>query len=99
MRESIVPISEQLQKNPDPCVRELDDEWEVTVDFGDVRPRDEVWTTSALLIGSGGGITRLEGELRGDNIPEPVPSVLEIGFEVEKRPMKRSDVEPYLDAR
>ena len=97
--KSMVPIAQQLQKNPDPCVRELDDGWEVTVDFGDVRPRDEVWTTSTLLIGSGGGITKLEGEIRGDNIPEPVPSLLEIGFEVEKRLMERSDVEPYLDAR
>ena len=97
--ESIVPLSQQHQSNPDPCVQELDDGWEITIDFGDVRPRDEVWTTSALLIGSGGGIAKLEGQLRGDNIPEPVPWVLTISFEVEKRPMERSDVEPYLEAR
>ena len=97
--ESIVPISQQLRSNPDPCVRELDDKWEITIDFGDVRPREKIWTTSSLFIGSRNGITRLEGELQGDNIPKPIPCVLEISFEVEQRPMERSDVEPYLDDR
>ena len=98
-RASIVPLAQQLQSNPDPCVQELADRWEVTIDFGDVRPSEEVWTTSALLIGPGNGTTRLEGELQGDNIPEPIPCVLEVSFEVEERPMERSDVEPYLDSR
>ena len=52
-----------------------------------------------MFIGSGGGITKLEAELRGDNIPEPVSCVLEINFQVEQRPMKKSEVEPYLDGR
>lgn len=95
--ESIAPISQQLRSNPDPCVRELDDKWEITIDFGDVRPREKIWTTSSLFIGSRNGITRLEGELQGDNISEPIPCVLEISFEVEQRPMERSDVDPYLD--
>ena len=93
---SIAPLASQLQSNPDPRVRELDDRWEITIDFGDIRPRDEVWTDSALFIGSRGGVTRLEGELRGDNIPEPIPCRLEIRFEVKKRPMERTDVKPYL---
>ena len=95
--ESIIPLEEQLRGRHDPRVRKLNDKWEVVVDFGDVRPQDEVWTDSALFIGSGGGIAKLEGELRGDNIPEPVRCVLEINIQVEKRPMKRSDVEPHLD--
>ena len=94
--ESVIPLEQQL-RGIDPRVRKLNDKWEVIVDFGDVRPQDEVWTDSALFIGSGGGNTKLEGELRGDNIPEPVSCVLEINFQIEKRPMKRSDVEPYLD--
>ena len=98
-RASIVPLAQQLQSNPDPCVQELADRWEVTIDFGDVRPREEIWTTSALLIGPRNGITRLEGKLQGDNIPEPISCILEINFEVEVRPMERSDVEPYLDSR
>ena len=93
----IVSIAEQLQSNPDPCVQRVAGGWEITIDFGDVRPRDEVWTTSALFIGAREGITKLKGELRGDNIPEPISCVLEISFEVEERPMKRSDVEPYLE--
>ena len=94
--EPIVPLQRQL-RDIDPQVRKLNDNWEIIVDFGDVRPQDEVWTDSALFIGSAGGITKLEGELRGDNIPEPVSCVLEINFQVEKRPMNRTDVEPYLD--
>ena len=95
--ESIIPLEQQLRGRHDPQVRKLNDKWEVVVDFGDVRPQDEVWTDSALFIGSAGGITKLEGELRGDNIPEPVSCVLEINIQVEKRPMKRTDVEPYLE--
>ena len=97
--ERIVPLAQQIRSTPDPCVKKLAEGWEITIDFGDVRPRDEVWTTTELLIGSSGGITKLEGELRGDNIPEPIPCALEISFEVKQRPMERSDVEPHLDAR
>ena len=96
---SMVPLSQQFRSDPDPCVRELDDRWEITIDFGDVRPREEIWTTNLLFIGSGNGITRLEGKLQGDNIPEPIPCVLEVSFEVKQRPMERSDVEPYLDKK
>ena len=87
-----------LEGHPDPFVQELSDRWEISIDFGDVRPREKVWTTSELLIGSRKGIIKLEGELQGDNIPDPISCVLEANFEVEKRPMQESDVEPYLDA-
>ena len=96
---STVPLSQQLRNDPDPRVRELDDRWEITIDFGDVRPREDIWTTNPLFIGAKNGITRLEGKLQGDNIPEPIPCVLEVSFEVKQRPMERSDVEPYLDDR
>ena len=91
--------AQQFHRDPDPCVQKLADGWKITIDFGDISPHDEVWTTSPLLIGSGGGITKLEGELRGDNIPEPISCVLEINFDVKVRAMEKSDVEPYLDAR
>ena len=95
---SIVPLASQLQISSEPRVKELDDRWEITIDFGDVRPCDEVWTTSELFIGSmSDRITRLEGELRGDNIQQPSLSALEIRFEVEQRPMERADVKKYLD--
>ena len=89
--------AQQFRRDPDPCVQKLADGWEITIDFGDISPHDEVWTTSKLFIGSGGGITKLEGELRGDNIPEPIPCLLEINFDVKERPMEKSDVAPYLD--
>ena len=93
----IVPLAQQLQSNPDPCVQKIADGWKVTIEFGYIRPRDEVWTTSELFIGSSGGITELKGELRGDNISEPVPCVLKINFKVKQRSMEREDIEPYLD--
>lgn len=93
----IVPLAQQLQSNPDPGVQKIADGWEITIDFGDIRPRDEVWTTSELFIGSSGGITELKGELRGDNISEPVPCILKINFKVIQRSMKIKDIEPYLD--
>ena len=91
------PTHSTFPGKSDPHVNELADRWEITIDFGDVRPREEVWTTSALLIGARKGITRLEGELQGDNIPEPISCVLEVNFEVEKRPMEVTDVEPHFE--
>lgn len=96
IRDSIVPLAEQVRLMPDPTVKELPDRWEITIDFGDVRPRDEVWTSSELLIGSIGGVSTLKGKLLGDNLPEPILCALEINFEVKRRPMEVSDVEPYL---
>ena len=46
------------------------------VDFGDVRPRDEAWTTNGLFIGSIiPSIVSLQGELRGDNLPDEVDPI------------------------
>ena len=64
---------------PDPCVKMFDDRWEVTVECGDVRPHDEVWTTSPLFLGSlSGQRVALVGELRGDNLANPVRCRLEV---------------------
>ena len=41
---------------------------------------------------------RLEGELIGDNVPEPISCALEICFEVERREMRMVDVEQHLDS-
>ena len=79
-------------------VKDLDGRWEITVDFGDIRPSQEIWATKPLYVGArktGGG--SLEGKLIGDNLPEPIRCRLEVRFEVEERAMKRSDVEPFLD--
>ena len=38
----------------------------------------------------------MKGELRADNLPEPIACTLPIEFDVSRRPMEREDVEPYL---
>ena len=84
--------------DPDLNVREYDNWWEIDIDFGDVRPRDEVWTTSSLFVGStNSGFARLEGELKGDNLPNPIKCELDIRFDVNRRPMDVEDVQPYLN--
>ncbi len=78
-------------------VREYIDRWEIEIDFGDVRPRDEAWTTNGLFIGSTyPGVVSLQGELRGDNLPEPIKCELEVQVEVDRRAMELKDVAPYL---
>ena len=79
-------------------VEDYGSEWEITVDFGDIRPRQEIWTTKTLYVGaSNADRASLEGQLLGDNLPEPIRCKLDIRFEVEERAMRRSDVEPFLD--
>ena len=86
------------QSRVDPSVDEHDDRYSITVDFGDIRPGDDIWTTSPplLLTAPVSGIVELKGELRADNLPEPIPCTLPIAFDVSFRPMERGDVEPYL---
>ena len=79
-------------------VREYADRWEIDIDFGDVRPRDEAWTSNGLFIGSiNSGVVNLQGELRGDNLPEPIKCDLEVQVEVERRAMAIDDIAPYWD--
>ena len=96
--ESIVSIAEQLRINPNPCVQDYEENWEVTIEFGDVRPRDDVWTTTPILIGAADSKEdiKLEGWLRGDNLPEPITCTLEVNLEVTKRSMKIADVKQYM---
>lgn len=86
-----------VDRSPD--LREHCDKWELSVEFGDIRPRETLWSDGCFFVGSTGnrGVS-LEGELLGDNIPHPVSCMLEISFEVETRPMVVDDVWPYLTA-
>ena len=94
-------FSESMLRSPDDInlkVREYVDRWEIEIDFGDVRPRDEAWTTNGLFIGSiNSGVVSLRGELRGDNLPEPIKCDLEVQVEVERRAMAINDIAPYWD--
>lgn len=83
---------------PNAEVQEYDDRWEITIDFGDIRPQQKVLTTSPLYFGSVTSATLvLDGQLFGDNLPEPVACSLKIQFEVEQRELTKDDVAPYLD--
>lgn len=80
-----------------PDVRVLEDRSELTIDFGDVRPGDEVWTDYPVLVGANAdGTSSVDGELRGDNIPKPLSCRLDIAHSVERRPMEREDVWPLI---
>lgn len=78
-------------------LQEYEDKWAITIDFGDIRPHDDVWTSSSLWFGSKNPTSvRLEGKLLGDNLPEPIKCTLDIRFEVERRPVNlEEDILPY----
>lgn len=86
-----------VDRSPD--VREHCDKWELSVEFGDIRPRETLWSDGCFFVGSTSsrGVS-LEGELLGDNIRHPISCALEIAFEVERRAMVVDDVWPYLNA-
>ena len=84
-------------ENPSLSVMDFDEYWEVVIDFGDIRPHDEVWTDSCLFVGSTiPGVLLLRGALRGDNLPDPIKCELEVQVGVECRQMGIDDVTPYL---
>ena len=94
------PILDMVSRNnddPEAEITEMRDIWEIVVDFGDVRPRDEVWSDTVLYAGSTRpGTISLRGELRGDNLPEPLKCELELHIDVDRRPMTVDDMTPYL---
>ena len=94
-------LSESMFRSPqdiDLNVQEYADRWEIEIDFGDLRPRDEAWTTNGLFIGSmNSGVISLQGELRGDNLPEPLMCELDVQVVVERRAMGVADIATYLD--
>ena len=98
LHRNIRPIAEQIRRDPDPCVKVYKSYTEVTIEFGDVRPRDEIWSTTPILLGARDeGTMILDGELRGDNLPNPIPTKLEASLQVDVRPMEIEDVEWSLE--
>ena len=98
MSSHLAEVSPHGEDVPALSVRDFDNRWEITLDFGDVRPRDEVWTDRALFLGSTNcGTICLEGEFRGDNLPEPIECNLKVHVDVKRRPMQIEDVTPYLE--
>lgn len=85
-------------QKPETYLEDRNNEWEIVVEFGDIRPRETVWMTDPLWFGcTHPTLAKLEGQLFGDNLREPTPCSLEIQFEVEQRPMTEDDAAPYLD--
>ena len=100
LHRNIRPIVEQLRRDLDPSVQAYKRYTEVTVDFGDIRPHDEIWSTTPILLGAlEEGTIVLDGELRGDNLPSPIPCRLEAKLRVEVRPMEYEDVQRCLGNR
>ncbi len=95
---SLPEFAPHVDDDPSSYITEFEGGWRIVVDFQDVRPRDEVWTDTVLFVGATHpGVMSLRGELRGDNLPDPVKCELEIPIVVERRPMTVDDVAPYLD--
>ena len=93
---SFSPIIRRDDNSVDIAVKDLIDYWEITIEFGDIRPREVVWTNESIFVGStSSGSIILVGELLGDNLPDPIQCDLELQVEVEHRAMTLADVLPY----
>ena len=91
--ELMLPTGDEVE----PEVKRFRDRWEISVDFGDVRPRETVFTHSPIYLFSGvSAALELHGDLFADNLPEPAPCSLEVYLSVEQRRMKHDDAFPYL---
>ncbi|MYC24290.1 MAG: ATP-binding protein [Gammaproteobacteria bacterium] len=78
--------------DPEADLYESAEDWQVIIDFGDIRPGEIVYMGSPLWFGSScSHIARLEGELIGDNIPNPIEVALDIQFDTKRRPMTKED--------
>ena len=89
----MLPTGDEVE----PVVERFRDRWEISVEFGDVRPRETVFTHSPIYLFSGvSAAVELRGSLFADNLPEPAPCSLEVDLRVEQRPMERDDALPYL---
>ena len=89
----MLPTGDEVQAE----FRRSRDRWEISVDFGDIRPRETVFTHSNLwLAATVSSVVELRGDLFADNLPEPIQCSLEVRFRVEQRRMERDDALPYL---
>ena len=89
----MLPTGDEVQAQ----FRRSHDRWEISVDFGDIRPQETVFTESPIwLAAASSSIVELRGGLFADNLPEPIQCSLEVRFRVEQRRMERDDALPYL---
>ena len=89
----MLPTGDEVE----PQVQRVRDRWEISVDFGDIRPRETVFTHSPIWLAAAvSSVVELSGDLFADNLPEPIQCSLEVHCRVEQRPMERDDALPYL---
>ena len=92
-RDLMLPTGDEVQAK----FRRSRDRWEISVDFGDIRPRETVFTHRNLwLAATVSSVVELRGDLFADNLPEPIQCSLKVRFRVEQRRMERDDALPYL---
>ena len=101
-RNANLPDPCQLQQHPnvddvDLFIRKYGDHYEITVDFGDVRPQDQALLLEPIWIHSRQS-QRIElvGQLRADNLPTPVTCSLDVSFNVQPRPVEIGDLQPFF---
>ena len=83
---------------PEVEIHEFSDRWEIEVDFGDIRPHEEMWLDRPLWFGAKTATTAiLDGILLGDNLENGVPYRLDVQFTFQRRPMTFEDAKPFLD--
>ena len=89
----MLPTGDEVQAQ----FRRSRDRWEISVDFGDIRPRETVFTHSPIWLAVAvSSVVELRGDLFADNLPEPIQCSLEVRFRVEQRRMERDDAPSYL---
>ncbi len=97
--ESLIPSMMNLRsihsREPRISACKNDGKWTIEIEvIENVRPKEEVWISTMLLVGSNISKTiKIEGKIYAENLPVPISNVLEIHFEVEKRPMEKADYE------
>ena len=101
-RDFVVPVDPSSLTHFNEATMGLSDDeecWNIHVEFGDIRPDEQILMCDALWFGSRESQdVRLKGRLIGDNLPEPIKCELELRFEIECRPMSIGDVEFYKRA-
>ncbi len=79
-------------------LRTYENRWEVKIDFDDIRPHDDRVSLPLWFGATRSQNVSLEGELRGDDLKNPIDCVLKVGIETERRQINLEDIRPFLDS-
>jgi hypothetical protein len=95
-----IPNFRFIQQEHQTEVLEHGDQWTLTLNFGDIRPKASVWLDEPFYIGS----TRtkqleMKALIYANNLPEPQAATMLISFEIEHKPAltleKLKAIQPY----